>query len=194
MIDRIAAQLLRVFAFDHADVGHLRRFQHLHDAEVGQLHHAGVRDQHVARRDVAMHQPHRLAVQCDAVFQLGKRFGHRFADVRRDRHRDRSLVANGADQQLAERSAVDPFHRQEAIGAHFSEVESLHDVRMIEQRGDPCCHSRVLSVRPRPGCRPGQDQSCCTISRASFLRRKTRDGSLSVSHASEPKNSKAIAK
>ena len=142
-VDRLAARLLgrhvRELALEQARL-RLRgaeRARRLGDAEVDQLDRAVVGDEHVLRRDVAVHEAERLAVGADArvrVVQPGQRVGDDAAGEPERRAR-LPLLGRFANER-AQVLAVDELHGDEVLLVELAEVEDLDDVRMVEARRD----------------------------------------------------------
>lgn len=142
VVDGLAEGLLRGevlrCAHDHAGLGHrrLRAVQGARDAEVHHLHRTGVRDDHVRRLDVAVH---------DAVLV---RVGERLQDTRHDDQRLLGPGGLGVDQQVADRAALDELHhdvRHDRVAddvlarvVHGDDgvvVESGHRLRLTREAG-----------------------------------------------------------
>jgi hypothetical protein len=88
------------------------------DAEVEQSSVAGLVDDHVAGRDVAMHDLEPLV-----------RVAQRFRDLRPDLHhlREREWAVF---EQLRHRRALDRFHREEVHAVDHTELVHRHEVRV----------------------------------------------------------------
>ncbi len=95
------------------------------DAEVGELHRAGAIDEHVAGRDVAVHERQRLAV----LVARGVRVLEPAEDAERDveRHVERDVLAarGGCADQPRARRAVDVLHGHVELAVLLAEVEDL---------------------------------------------------------------------
>src|SRR5688572_30435049 len=139
-IERQAAHLLgrhvAELALEHA--GHRARVarRRLRDAEVDDLDLALVRDEHVLRRAVAVHDlertPERIALAVRVVETL-EHLGDAEA-----RHRDRHLhlVLAQPILDLEQILAPDVLHRDEVRAVDAAELEDLTDVRVRELSGD----------------------------------------------------------
>ncbi len=82
-----------VLALDDADAGLLGHPAGLRGAEVDQLHEAGVGDDDVGRRHVAVDDAERLALLVGAVVRVIERLADLRDQVERDRLRHRPTVA-----------------------------------------------------------------------------------------------------
>ena len=108
----------------------------LGDAEVHQLDHAVVGDEHVLRRHVAVHEVE-LAAHAD------RRRCARSAARRRRRRRCAPRSSNGTGRALAladqppDVDAVDVLHGDEVVVLDLAEVVDVHDVRVGELRRQP---------------------------------------------------------
>ena len=131
------------------------------DAEVDQLHRALERDEHVLRRDVAVHDAQRAPVAVGErvrVAEPARRLGD---DVRRQRGAGRALLARRLAQHRRERLALHQLHRQEVLLAVVADLDDAHDVRVIEQRRQPRLveeHADELPVRRQVREDPLDDQ------------------------------------
>jgi hypothetical protein len=135
-IDLLAAHLLggeiAELSLQDAGARAARFVRRLGDAEVDQLHVAFERDQHVLRRDVAMHQlertAHRVALLVCVVEPLADLHHHVADEI------DRQLFARLASvlEDGAQVLAVHVFERDEVAVTDPSEIEDLRDVGVGE--------------------------------------------------------------
>ncbi len=143
-IDRLPARLLgrhvRVLALEQPRL-RLRRVDcagRLGDAEVDQLDRALVGDQHVLRRDVAVHEAERLAVGADARVRVVQAAQHVGDDAAAPAPSGGRLSASvGLADDPAQVLAVHVLHGDEVLIAQLAQVEDLHHVRVVEPRRDP---------------------------------------------------------
>ncbi|MFO0631344.1 MAG: hypothetical protein U0168_00680 [Nannocystaceae bacterium] len=138
-VQRLGPALLgrhvRHLALADAGLGDVGARGDLGDAEVGHLHAAVVGDHHVGRRDVAMHEPQRHAVEADALVGVVQARGRAHRDGDRELDRQQRALATTGPQDGLQVLAVDVLHREEELGALAPDVEHLHDVGVIEDRG-----------------------------------------------------------
>jgi hypothetical protein len=130
-------------ALEHADPGLVERVEHLGDAEVDELDLTVVGDEHVARRDVAMHDAERRVVvigELVRVVQAGERLGQHL-----DLHAERKQLAGAARAPDAlEGLALEVFHRDVVAALVLADVVGLDDVGVVEPRGQ----ARFLEEHP----------------------------------------------
>ena len=127
----------------------------LRDAEIRELHLAGAAEQHVVRRDVAVHEPSRgtvgARIRMHVIERVEQRPGHR-----EGRRRWEPSPRDGA-QEPREIASLDEFHRQEAVVAGPAELVHLHDVRVAKACGDAGFVDEALhgvGVEREPGVHP----------------------------------------
>ena len=124
-------------AFELARLGAPLDLLRADDAEVGQLHRARAIDEHVARRDVAVHQVERLALLVLGGVRMLERASH--GEDHLHAHVEGNglvLRCRGANEPRAG-GAVDVLHRHVHLVVLLAEVEDLDDVRMTEPRRHP---------------------------------------------------------
>ena len=125
-------------ALELPGVGAALDLRRARDAEVGELHRARAIDEHVAGRDVAVHERERLARRRRA--RRGRTRAPRSTrerDVQRRRRAGcRSLARGGGADEARARRAVDVLHRHVELAVLLAEVEDLDDVRVAEPRAD----------------------------------------------------------
>ena len=109
----------------------------LGDAEVDDLHRAVEADDDVLRRDVAVHDLERAALEVALVVRVVEAGAH----ARQDRHHvlERRLRIAELGARADDLDQVVPaqvLHRDEVLVLDGADVVDLDDVRMVERRGD----------------------------------------------------------
>ena len=131
-VDRIAPGLLGrhvvVLALDDAGGGLLPAQRRLGDAEVDDLDLAVVADEHVLRRDVAMHDLERAAARVTLAVRVVEPLRHLGGDERGHLEGKVDVVLGRAPQELVQIDAVDQLHGDVVLLVDAAEVERLHDV------------------------------------------------------------------
>ncbi len=107
------------------------------DPEIDQLDLAGLRHEHVGRRDVAVHDGERLPVLVGAGVHVVERVEQLMHDVDADPGRQppphgRALAQHGQDVD-----AVDELHGDEVLALVLAKLVDPDEARMIELRGEP---------------------------------------------------------
>jgi len=121
----------------------------LRDAEVRQLHLAGVRDQDVRRRDVAVDDRQRRTLDALAVVRVGETGQHLQRDVQGRARRQLAAAQLGAADDRAQVGAAHVLHHDEQRLVRLDEVERVNDVRVIERRGDlRFAEKQIAELRP----------------------------------------------
>ena len=139
-IDGIAPRLLgrhvEVLALDHAGLGFLATARCLSDAEVDDLHLAGMREQDVLWADVAMDDGEGRAVDVALAVGVIEPCAQLLDDVGRDvdGHVDALLAEAAHDPK--EIRAVDILHRNEVALIVLTEIKDLGDVDVVEAHRD----------------------------------------------------------
>jgi hypothetical protein len=106
------------------------------DAEVDDLDRAVPGDEHVLRRDVAVHDPELLAVLVGLAVRVVEPLGHLLHDVRGEPVGD---AAADLGAFLHEPKEIDPLQvlHGEVVGLRdVPEIEDLHDVRVVQAERD----------------------------------------------------------
>jgi hypothetical protein len=126
-VELLAAGLLgrhvRDLAVDDAGRGLLELERRRRQPEVGQLHLAGVRDQDVRRRDVAVDQ-----LQVREGVGVGQPAAQLLDDVHRDVDGERHPLTGAAVPDRAQVAALDEVHRQEQLAVDLAGVEHRDQV------------------------------------------------------------------
>ena len=103
----------------------------LGDAEVQDLHAAGVADEDVRRADVAVHQAQGLAVEPDGVVGVGQPLADVVHDVERGGQLQR--VAQPVEHRV-EAATVNVLHRDEVAPVVLAELVDVHHVGVVDER------------------------------------------------------------
>ena len=111
--------------------------QRARDAEVGELDVAGLVDEHVGRRDVAVHQAERPAGLVGHGVRVHERVGHLQHHLDGGRVADAGAAMAQHAQHARQRRAVDQLHRQVELAAVLADVEQGDDVRVHQPRRQP---------------------------------------------------------
>ena len=142
LTERLLGGHVRDFALDAAALGFLARDVHLGarlgDAEIDDLRVSRERDDHVLRRDVAMDDVQRGAVEALFLVRVGETLAD--ADDDLDGVLERELLVPfllHLPDDAADVVPVDVLHRDVIRTAVLPDVERLHDVRVGECGGDP---------------------------------------------------------
>ena len=139
-VERLAVDLLgrhvANLAHHGARLGLVQLAGRLGDPEVGDFHFAGVADEHVLRRHVAVHDPERRAVAAALVVRVGEPARRLGDDVGDDGHRDAHPAPRRRFAQPPEVDAVDQLHGQVVGAVELAEVRDLHDVDVRQRAGD----------------------------------------------------------
>ena len=118
------------------------------DAEVADLHFAVEGEEQVRRRYVAVHDTERLALvtpQAMGVVETAKRLAD---DVERELERQRDLRARAPAEKIVEVETLDVIHGDEQPAFFTPEVEHLHDVGVVQARGElRLVHEHVAEPR-----------------------------------------------
>jgi hypothetical protein len=153
-VDGGAQYLLRrevtAFAEDQARACAHGPFGGCCDAEVGHLHIAAPRHQHVVRAHVAMHDRGRLPLLVDAPMRCAESTAHTCRDEQSSGERDGRVVAASRRDEAAEVHPVHELHGEVVLVLLPSEVEDLNDIGVTERTGDPrfvCEAGDELGVR-----------------------------------------------
>ena len=135
-VDGIAPGLLRrhviVLALDDPDGGLLAAHGRLGDAEVDDLHLAGVRQEDVLRRDVAVDDAHRAAAGVALAVRVVEAGADLLADIGRGLDGHDALELRRLAQDLEQIAAVDVLHRDVVGVADLAQVEDVRDVHVLE--------------------------------------------------------------
>ena len=134
-IERLPARLLGrqigELAVDDPGRGPLHLEDRHRQPEVGQLHLAGVREQHVGRRDVAVDQ-----LEVFEGVRVDERPGDLLDDVDRDVDREGDPLVGAAVPGRQQVLAVDVLHRQEDLSPLHAGVEHADHVAVREAHRD----------------------------------------------------------
>ncbi len=137
-VHQIAAGLLGrdvgELALEHAALGVAGRARGLGDAEVDHLHLPVVGDEHVLRAHVAVDDAQLGAVEVAQRVRVGEPGEHLGEDAHVDV--ERHAVAPGLAEHGVERLAVEVVHRQEVVPPLDADLVGLHDVGVVEARGE----------------------------------------------------------
>ncbi len=106
------------------------------DPEVEDLHLTLVADHHVVRADVAVHDAERLPVVVGLAVRVGQRRRHLVREIGSDDGREAVALARDRVEQPHQIDALHELHREIERALHLSEIEHLHDVRVIERQRD----------------------------------------------------------
>ena len=141
VVDLLGRRLLGRHVFDlpleAAGAGVRDAAERARDAEVDQLHRPLEREQHVLRRDVAVHDAQRAPVAVGERVRVAEAARRLRDDVGRQRGAGRALLARGLAQHRRERLALHQLHGQEVLLAVVADLDDADDVRVIEQRRQP---------------------------------------------------------
>ena len=134
--DRLLGRHVRVLAFDLARIRQLvAQRRRLGDAEVAQLHLAGVAADDVRRRHVAMNDPQRTAAAVDRRMRRVERGPDLGGDIRGMLGWDRLLLGAAALEDGAHVLAVDVLHRDEVLARDLAHLQDrLPPFSMAEAR------------------------------------------------------------
>ena len=124
-----------VLALDHAPGGAAPASHGLRDTEVGQLHLAGDAEQDVLRRDVAVHDTHRLPLRIAEGVRVVEPAAHLSHEVDRDRDGKPTLLIRQRVEQVLQIEALDVLHHDEVRVVGPSEIERPDDVRVAQADG-----------------------------------------------------------
>ncbi len=127
-----------VLALERAGFGLVAALGGARDAEVGELDVAAPRQQHVARRDIAVNDAELAAVHVGRRVRVVERVEHVARDQRCEIRRQPDLRARTLAKQPEHVEAIDVLHRDVRRVGVGAELEHLHDVAMIELRRDAC--------------------------------------------------------
>jgi hypothetical protein len=107
----------------------------LGDTEVDELDDAGVSDEQVLRRDVAVHDAERLALRVLRFVRGVQSLAGLDDEMHGDGDRNAADFSRRSHDEI-ERLAVDPLHHEVEQSRLLAEVERLRDVRMPYLRGE----------------------------------------------------------
>ena len=129
--ERLLGRHVRYLPLDAAGAGLIGELHAtLRDAEIDELHVAGERNEHVVRRDVAVHDPEMIAREVALRVGVGQSRaesdGHRQRVL--DRECARTLLELALDRPKV--LAVHVFHGDEVRAVDLPDVVDLHDVRV----------------------------------------------------------------
>ncbi len=125
---------VRDLAHDRPGLGLRVAVARFRDAEVEDLHGAVEADHQVRRRDVAMDDVERLAVDADAFVRVRESGARARRDGERDMQRHALAQSTRSRQHVENVFAVDELHRVEERVTDLTEVEDLRDVRVLQLR------------------------------------------------------------
>ncbi len=135
-LDDLLGRHVAVLALERAGLALVRaiRIFGAGDAEIDELDVAAHAEQHVRRRDVAMHDAEGAARVVDEVVRVVERVEHLVRDPRRDLRGELLAALRVLAEQREHVDAVDILHRDEQRGVDAAELERLRDLRMDELR------------------------------------------------------------
>ena len=117
-----------------ADRGLLGAHGRLGDAEVDDLDLAGVGDEHVLRRDVAVHEAELAALEVLLAMRVVERARQASRDQERQAHRHRLVLLARVVEDRAQVLALDELHGDEVVVVELAEVAGVEPVANIPSR------------------------------------------------------------